>query len=55
MLDSVGAVRGDVAALFDAVMVNDPDAGLKRQRHLLLRKVRDLVGEIADFSAFQGS
>ena len=26
-----------------------------RQRHLLLRKVRDLVGEIADFSAFQGS
>jgi glycyl-tRNA synthetase beta chain len=54
VLEAVGTLRGDVAALFDAVMVNDPDAGLKRQRHLLLRKVRDLVGEIADFSAIQG-
>ncbi len=54
VLDAVGALRGDVAALFDACMVNDPDPALKRQRHLLLRKVRDLVGEIADFSAFQG-
>jgi glycyl-tRNA synthetase len=54
VLDAVGALRGDVAALFDATMVNDPDPQLRRQRHLLLRKVRDLVGEIADFSAFQG-
>jgi glycyl-tRNA synthetase beta chain len=54
VLDAVGALRGDVAALFDATMVNDPDPRLRRQRHLLLRKVRDLVGEIADFSAFQG-
>ena len=35
-------------------MVNDPDVFLRTQRHQLLRKVRDLVGEIADFSAFQG-
>ncbi|MBW8888451.1 MAG: glycine--tRNA ligase subunit beta [Fibrobacteres bacterium] len=54
VLDAVGALRGDVAALFDATMVNDPDPLLRRQRHLLLRKVRDLVGEIADFSAIQG-
>ena len=54
VLDAVGSLREDVAALFDACMVNDPDAELRRQRHLLLRKVRDLVGEIADFSAIQG-
>ena len=54
VLDSVGALRNDVAALFDAVMVNDPDIAIKTQRHLLLGKVRDLVGEIADFSAIQG-
>ncbi|MDB5102597.1 MAG: glyQS [Fibrobacteres bacterium] len=54
VLEAVGTLRGDVAALFEAAMVNDPDAGLRTQRHLLLRKVRDLVGEIADFSAIQG-
>jgi glycyl-tRNA synthetase beta chain len=54
VLDAVGTLRGDVAALFDACMVNDPDPELRRQRHLLLRKVKDLVGEIADFSAIQG-
>ncbi|HKP95047.1 MAG TPA: glycine--tRNA ligase subunit beta [Fibrobacteria bacterium] len=54
VLEAVGTLRGDVAALFDAAMVNDPDPALKRQRHLLLRRVRDLVGEIADFSAIQG-
>ena len=54
VLESVGTLRGDVAALFDATLVNDPDPHLRRQRHLLLRKVRDLVGEIADFSAIQG-
>jgi glycyl-tRNA synthetase beta chain len=54
VLGAVSALRGDVAALFDAVMVNDPDPRLKQNRHLLLGKVRDLVGEIADFSAIQG-
>ena len=54
VLGAVSALRGDVAALFDAVMVNDPDPRLKANRHLLLGKVRDLVGEIADFSAIQG-
>ena len=54
VLEAVGALRGDVAGLFDATLVNDPDPQLRRQRHLLLRKVRELVGEIADFSAFQG-
>jgi glycyl-tRNA synthetase len=53
VLDAVGTLREDVAALFDACMVNDPDAELRRNRHLLLRKVKDLVGEIADFSAIQ--
>ncbi len=54
VLGAVSALRGDVASLFDAVMVNDPDPRLKQNRHLLLGKVRDLVGEIADFSAIQG-
>ncbi len=55
VLDSVGKLHGDVAALFDAVMVNDLDSFLRTQRHQLLSKVRNLVAEIADFSAFQGS
>ena len=54
VLDAVGDLRGDVAALFDACMVNDPDPIVKNRRHLLLRKVKELVGEIADFSVFQG-
>ncbi len=54
VLNTVGALHGDVAAFFEAVMVNDPDSFLRTQRHQLLRKVRDLVSEIADFSAFQG-
>ena len=54
VLDAVGTLREDVAALFEACMVNDPDPELRRQRHLLLRKVKELVGEIADFSAIQG-
>ncbi|MDQ3002187.1 MAG: glycine--tRNA ligase subunit beta [Fibrobacterota bacterium] len=54
VLEAVGTLRSEVATLFDAAMVNDPDPHLRAQRHLLLRKVRDLVGEIADFSAIQG-
>jgi glycyl-tRNA synthetase len=53
VLEAVSALRPDVAKLFDDVMVNDPDPHLRNSRHLLLKKVRDLVGEIADFSAFQ--
>ncbi|HLP40768.1 MAG TPA: glycine--tRNA ligase subunit beta [Fibrobacteria bacterium] len=54
VLAAVSALRGDVAALFDAVMVNDPDPKIKANRHLLLGRVRDLAAEIADFSAIQG-
>jgi glycyl-tRNA synthetase beta chain len=54
VLEAVSALRGDVAALFDAVLVNDPDPKVKANRHLLLGKVRDIAGEIADFSAIQG-
>ena len=55
VLEAVGTLHADVAALFDAVLVNDPDPGLRRPRHLLLRRVRDMVGQIADFSAFQAA
>jgi glycyl-tRNA synthetase beta chain len=54
VLGAVSALRGDVATLFDAVLVNDPDPRIKQNRHLLLGKVKNLVGEIADFSAIQG-
>jgi glycyl-tRNA synthetase len=54
VLEAVSALRSDVAALFDAVLVNDPDPKIKANRHLLLGKVRDIAGEIADFSAIQG-
>ncbi len=52
-LEAVATLRAPVAELFDAVMVNDPDAALRQNRQALLQAVREVVLEAADFSAFQ--
>jgi glycyl-tRNA synthetase beta chain len=52
-LAAIATLRNPVAELFDAVMVNDPDPTLRKNRQALLRAVRDLVLEMADFAAFQ--
>jgi glycyl-tRNA synthetase beta chain len=47
-------LRSVVDAFFDQVMVNDPDAALRANRHALLAALRDLFAGIADFSRLPG-
>ncbi len=52
-LAAIATLQTPVAELFTAVMVNDPDPEIKRNRQALLQMVREVVLEVADFSAFQ--
>jgi len=52
-LGVIAILRAPVAELFEAVMVNDPDLEVRRHRQALLGAVREVVLEVADFSAFQ--
>jgi glycyl-tRNA synthetase beta chain len=52
-LAAIATLQTPVAELFVAVMVNDPDLEVRKNRQALLRAVRDVVLEVADFSAFQ--
>ncbi len=42
-----------VDALFNEAMINDKDDAIKQNRHLLLKRVRNISVKIADFSAIQ--
>jgi glycyl-tRNA synthetase len=53
-LAAVAVLRTSVDAFFDAVMVNDPDSALRRNRMALLTSIVKLVRRTADFSAVQG-
>ncbi|HXN10625.1 MAG TPA: glycine--tRNA ligase subunit beta, partial [Steroidobacteraceae bacterium] len=53
-LDRLASLSPAIDAFFDAVLVNDPDEGLRRNRLALLEGVRTLFGGIADFSALPG-
>ncbi len=53
-LAQLADLRGVVDAFFDQVMVNDPDAALRANRHALLAALRDLFAGIADFSRLPG-
>ena len=53
-LARLAGLRGAVDAFFDQVMVNDPDAALRSNRHALLAAVRDLFSGFADFSKLPG-
>ncbi len=52
-LAEIARLQTPVAELFVAVMVNDPDLEVRKNRHSLLQAVREVVLEVADFSAFQ--
>ena len=54
-LAEIAKLQAPVAELFVAVMVNDPDLEVRKNRHALLQAVREVVLEVADFSAFQVS
>ncbi len=52
-LAEIAKLQTPVAELFSAVMVNDPDLEVRKNRQALLMAVRDVVLEVADFAAFQ--
>jgi len=53
-LDRLATLGPAIDAFFEAVLVNDPDEGLRRNRLALLEGVRGLFSGIADFSALPG-
>jgi glycyl-tRNA synthetase beta chain len=52
-LRAIGDLRKPVDKLFDAVMINDEDPAIRKNRHLLIQKVKQLVIKVADFSVIQ--
>ncbi len=53
VLGTVAALRNQVAAFFEAVLINDPDPAVRQSRQALVMRVRDLALDLADFSALQ--
>jgi len=53
-LSAIATLRGAVDAFFDGVMVNDPDAALRRNRLSLIASLLELVSGIADLSRLPG-
>ena len=53
-LGAARALRTDVDAFFDAVLVMDPDTARRENRLALLRDVRALLGGVADLSRLPG-
>ena len=51
---ALATLRGPVDAFFDKVTVNDPDPAKRAARLGLLSRMRDAVGEVADFSRIEG-
>ena len=49
-LKALAALRGDVDAFFDQVMVNAEDPRLRANRHALLRRLGALMNQVADIS-----
>jgi glycyl-tRNA synthetase beta chain len=53
-LSRLAALRPQIDAFFDDVMVNDPDPDLRRNRLALVGRVRELFGGVADLSRLPG-
>jgi glycyl-tRNA synthetase beta chain len=47
-------LRKPVDAFFEKVTVNDKDAGLRKNRLLLLSRLRATLHQVADFSKIEG-
>jgi glycyl-tRNA synthetase beta chain len=46
--------RGPLDLFFEQVLVNDPNAEVRKNRLLLLARIRDALGAVADFSKIEG-
>ncbi len=53
-MSRLAAWRGAVDAFFDAVLVNDPDQRIRRNRLALLEELTGSMNTVADFSAVEG-
>lgn len=51
---ALAGLRAPVDAFFDRVVVNDPDAALRRNRLGLLARLRAAIDQVADFSKIEG-
>lgn len=52
---AIAGLRGAVDAFFDHVTVNAEDGGIRRNRLLLLSRIRSALETVADFSFIEGS
>ena len=53
-MGALAQLRAPIDDFFAAVMVNDPDADVRRARLTLLQRFRDSVHAVADFSKIEG-
>jgi glycyl-tRNA synthetase beta chain len=53
-LRALSSLRGPIDAFFNAVLVNDPDPAKRAGRLTLLRQIRQLAVQVADFSLLSG-
>ncbi|MCP1198251.1 glycine--tRNA ligase subunit beta [Notoacmeibacter sp. MSK16QG-6] len=53
-LAALSKLRGPVDAFFDAVMVNAEIASVRANRLALLHRIRNAIGQVADFSKISG-
>ena len=53
-MKALAGLRAPVDAFFDAVLVNAEDANLRRNRLLLLSRLREALSQVADFSKIEG-
>ncbi|MDX2177658.1 MAG: glycine--tRNA ligase subunit beta, partial [Candidatus Sumerlaeia bacterium] len=53
-MGALAALRGPVDAFFEAVLVNAPEPDLRANRLILLNRIRDSLGQVADFSKIEG-
>ena len=51
---ALAMLRAPIDAFFDTVTVNAEDAGLRRNRLLLLSDIREAISSVADFSRIEG-
>jgi glycyl-tRNA synthetase beta chain len=53
-MKALAGLRAPVDAFFDKVLVNAPEAELRRNRLLLLSRLREALSAVADFSKIEG-
>jgi len=53
-MSALAQLRGPVDAFFEAVVVNDKDPIVRRNRLVLLSRIRAAADAVADFSRLEG-